>query len=144
MIFGYQTIKKMINVTPVSVSATSQEYACSVVETLCQAYCLAQSVQPQATVNYSVASQKTSDSTTFVTIQAVGSISYQPKGEQCCRPQVKMFTETFDIIFKGTGTPTIAVSQGENDESPANVKCNGNVLAYNIVTDVTITATYPS
>lgn len=134
----------MINVTPISIAATTQEYACSVVENLCQAYCLSQSVQPQASVAYSVASQKTVSGTTFVTMQAVGSITYQPMNSKCCRPQVKMFTETFDIIFKGTGTPTIAVTQGISDEAPANVKCNGNVYAYSIVTDVTITATFPS
>lgn len=45
----------MINVTPIAITATSQEYACSVVENLCQAYCLAQSIQPQSAVSYSIA-----------------------------------------------------------------------------------------
>lgn len=96
----------MINVTPIAITATSQEYACSVVENLCQAYCLAQSIQPQSAVSYSIASQETISGTTFVTVQATGTVTYQPRnGKCCCKPQVKMFTESFDIIFKGTGTP---------------------------------------
>ena len=94
----------MINVTPIAITATSQEYACSVVENLCQAYCLAQSIQPQAAVSYSIASQETISGTTFVTVQATGTVTYQPRnGKCCCKPQVKMFTESFDIIFKGSG-----------------------------------------
>ena len=112
----------MINVTPIAITATSQEYACSVVENLCQAYCLAQSIQPQSAVSYSIASQETISGTTFVTVQATGS---------------------FDIIFKGNGTPALALTQGVTSRAPANVKCNGNVYGYSMVTDVTITATFP-
>ena len=97
----------MINVTPIAITATSQEYACSVVENLCQAYCLAQSIQPQSAVSYSIASQETISGTTFVTVQATGTVTYQPRnGKCCCKPQVKMFTESFDIIFKGNGSVT--------------------------------------
>lgn len=64
-------------------------------------------------------------------------------GKCCCKPQVKMFTESFDIIFKGNGTPALALTQGVTNRAPANVKCNGNVYGYSMVTDVTITATFP-
>ena len=64
-------------------------------------------------------------------------------GKCCCKPQVKMFTESFDIIFKGNGTPALALTQGVTSRAPANVKCNGNVYGYSMVTDVTITATFP-
>ncbi len=134
----------MINVTPIAITATSQEYACSVVENLCQAYCLAQSIQPQSAVSYSIASQETISGTTFVTVQATGTVTYQPRNAKCCcKPQVKMFTESFDIIFKGNGTPALALTQGVTSRAPANVKCNGNVYGYSMVTDVTITATFP-
>ena len=48
----------MINVTPIAISANSQQYAVSITENLCQCYCLNATVQPQAEVKYSVASQQ--------------------------------------------------------------------------------------
>ena len=93
---------------------------------------------------FPTASQETISGTTFVTVQATGTVTYQPRnGKCCCKPQVKMFTESFDIIFKGTGTPALALTQGVTSRAPANVKCNGNVYGYSMVTDVTITATFP-
>lgn len=50
----------MINVTPIAISATSQQYAVSITENLCQCYCLNATVQPQADVKFSVASQPAS------------------------------------------------------------------------------------
>lgn len=42
----------MINVTPIAISANSQQYAVSITENLCQCYCLNATVQPQAEVKY--------------------------------------------------------------------------------------------
>lgn len=47
----------MINVTPIAIAATSQQYAVSITENLCQCYCLNADIQPQADVKFSIASQ---------------------------------------------------------------------------------------
>lgn len=131
----------MINVTPIAISANSQQYAVSITENLCQCYCLNATVQPQAEVKYSVASQQVLNGMTYLTILAKGSITYMPRGSNprcCCRPLTKMFTESFDVIFAGVITTAPTLTVGETLESAANVKCNGNVHGYNLLTPVTI------
>lgn len=131
----------MINVTPIAISANSQQYAVSITENLCQCYCLNATVQPQAEVKYSVASQQVLNGMTYLTILAKGSITYMPRGSNprcCCRPLTKMFTESFDVIFAGVITTAPTLTVGETLESAANVKCNGNVHGYNLFTPVTI------
>ena len=131
----------MINVTPIAISATSQQYAVSITENLCQCYCLNATVQPQADVKFSVASQQVLNGMTYHTILAKGSITYMPRGNNprcCCRPLTRMFTESFDVIFATAETAAPTLTVGETLESAANVKCNGNVHGYNLLTPVTI------
>lgn len=135
----------MINVTPIAISATSQEYAVSITEKLCQCYCLNATIQPQADVKFSVASQQVINGMTYITILAKGSITYMPKGSRCCcRPLTKMFAETFDVIFASAQTAPPTLTVGTTLESPADVKCNGDVHAYNLLTPVTIAFTAPA
>ena len=113
----------------------------SITENLCQCYCLNATVQPQADVKFSVASQQVLNGMTYLTILAKGSITYMPRGSNprcCCRPLTKMFTESFDVIFAGVITTAPTLTVGETLESAANVKCNGNVHGYNLLTPVTI------
>lgn len=49
-----------------------------------------------------------------------------------------MFTESFDVIFAGAETSAPTLTVGSTLESAANVKCNGNVHGYNLLTPVTI------
>lgn len=130
----------MIHVTPIAISANSQQYACSITENLCQCYCLNADIQPTADVKYSVASQQVVNGMTYLTILAKGSITYLPKnsGRCCCRPLTRMFAETFDVIFSGSRTAAPTLTVGSTLDSAANVKCNGNVFAYNLLTPVTI------
>lgn len=131
----------MINVTPIAISATSQQYAVSITENLCQCYCLNATVQPQADVKFSVASQQVLNGMAYLTILAKGSITYMPRGNNprcCCRPLTRMFTESFDVIFATAETAAPTLTVGETLESAANVKCNGNVHGYNLLTPVTI------
>ena len=131
----------MINVTPIAISANSQQYAVSITENLCQCYCLNATVQPQADVKFSVASQQVLNGMTYLTILAKGSITYMPRGNNprcCCRPLTRMFTESFDVIFATAETAAPTLSVGETLESAANVKCNGNVHGYNLLTPVSI------
>lgn len=130
----------MIHVTPIAITGTSQQYAVSITENLCQCYCLNQEVQPQADLKVSVADQKVVNGMTYVTVLCKGSITYVPRGQGkcCCRPLTKMFTETFDIIFAEAETASPTVTVGDVVEAAANVKCNGNVFAYNLLTPVKI------
>nr|DAF47726.1 MAG TPA: hypothetical protein [Myoviridae sp. ctByu2] len=130
----------MIHVTPIAISANSQQYACSITENLCQCYCLNADIQPTADVKFSVASQQVVNGMTYLTILAKGSITYLPRGANrcCCRPLTKMFAETFDCIFAGAKTSAPTLTVGSTLDSAANVKCNGNVFAYNLLTPVTI------
>lgn len=133
----------MIHVTPIAISATSQQYAVSITENLCQCYCLNADIQPTADVKFSVASQQVVNGMTYMTILAKGSITYLPKGSGrcCCRPLTKMFAETFDVIFAGSRTSAPTLTVGATLDSAANVKCNGNVFAYNLLTPVTVAFT---
>ena len=49
----------MIQLTPIAIAATSQQYLANVVENLCQAYCANNGVQPTGVVNFTVAEQQT-------------------------------------------------------------------------------------
>lgn len=130
----------MIHVTPIAISATSQQYAVSITESLCQCYCLNADVQPTADLKFSVASQQVVNGMTYLTILAKGSITYLPRGAGrcCCRPLTRMFAETFDVIFAEAETAAPTLTVGTTVEAAANVKCNGNVFAYNLLTPVTI------
>ena len=81
----------MINVTPIAIAATSQQYAVSITENLCQCYCLNADIQPQADVKFSIASQQVVNGMTYITVLAKGSITYMPRnaGRCCCKPQPK-------------------------------------------------------
>lgn len=83
----------MIQLTPIAIAATSQQYAARIVENLCNAFCLTDAVQPQGNVTYSVSSIKVVSGTAFVTIAANGSVQYVPKGCNPCKVRTRMFNE---------------------------------------------------
>ena len=60
----------MIQLTPIAIAATSQQYLTNVVENLCQAFCADNGVQPTGIVNFTVAEQQTVNTQTIVTINA--------------------------------------------------------------------------
>ena len=70
----------MIQLTPIAIAATSQQYLTNVVENLCQAYCADNGVQPTGIVNFTVAEQSTVNTQTTVTINAAVLVAYTPKG----------------------------------------------------------------
>lgn len=130
----------MIQLNPIAIAATTQQYAATVVENLCQAFCLTDSVQPQGNVTYSVSGIEVVNGTAYVTIDANGSVVYQPKGACCAR--TKLFNESFVVAFVGTGTPTITLTQVAGPQSPENVKCCNRAYGWSISTNLTITATF--
>lgn len=134
----------MIQITPIAIAATSQQYAARIVENLCSAFCLTDAIQPSGTVTYSVSSIKVVNGTAFVTIDANGSIQYVPKGCDGCHTKTRMFNEEFVVAFVGTGTPTVTITQGSEVQAADNVKCCNRAYGWSITTDLTITATFPT
>lgn len=132
--------RDMIQLNPIAIAATSQQYAVRVVENLCQAFCLTDSVQPQGNVTYSVGNIEVVNGTAYVTIEANGSIVYKPKDSCCAR--TKLFNESFVVAFVGTGTPTITLTQVAGPQASENVKCCNRAYGWSIVANLTITATF--
>ena len=130
----------MIQLTPIAIAATSQQYAVKVTENLCQAFCLTNNVQPQAQVNYSVASINVQGGTAFVTINATGNVMYQPQGSCCTK--TKLFNESFVVAFVGEGTPTIALTTAGEVQAAENVKCCNRAYGWSITSNLTIAATF--
>ena len=134
----------MIQLTPIAIAATSQQYAARIVENLCSAFCLNGSMQPSGNVTYSVSSIKIVDGTAFVTIEANGTIQYVPRNCNGCHVRTKMFNEEFTLAFTGTGTPTIAIIQGSETQAAENIKCCNRAYGWSITTNLTVTATFPA
>lgn len=133
----------MIQLTPIAIAATSQQYDVRVVENLCQAYCLTQDIQPAYTISFVAGTPTVVDGTAFVTITVNGTVTYKPYG--CgCNSKVKQFTESFQVAFVGTGTPTISLVVGSQMSGAENVKCCNKAYGYGISTNLTITATFPA
>ena len=130
----------MIQLNPIAIAATSQQYAVRVSENLCQAFCLTDNVQPQAQVTYSVGKIEAVDGTAFVTINANGNVMYQPKGS--CSTKTKLFNESFVVAFVGEGTPTIALTTAGEVQAAENVKCCNRAYGWSITSNLTITATF--
>lgn len=137
----------MIQLTPIAITATSQQYLVNVVENLCQPYCATGSIMPTGGVSYTVLEQTTVGTETVVTINAAVSVLYTPKGS--CRTIPKQFNEQFRVAFIGAqgAVPTIALTPLQTVISPDNIKdkCSCN-LAYGVslATPLTIAATYPA
>ena len=134
----------MVQLTPISITATTQQYLVDVVENLCQAYCLNSAVHPTGVVTFSVAGQQTTATQTIVTINAAVAVTYQPKG--CCKSVVRQWNEQFQVAFIGAAgaVPTIAVTPLATVVSNENVKCGGRAYGISLATPVTIGATYPA
>lgn len=134
----------MIQLNPISIAATSQEYLARIVENLCQGYCLTDSVQPSGSITYSVTNQNTTGTQTIVTINAAVTITYKPKN--CCKSVVKQFNESFEVAFIGAANavPTISITPQTTIVGVANVKCCNRAYGVSLSTPITINATYPA
>ena len=130
----------MIQLTPISIAATTQQYSVRIVERLCSAFCLTDDTQPQASVTYSVGNIKVVDGVAFVTVEANGSILYKPKGS--CRTVPKIFNESLVVAFVGATTPTIALTQTGQIQAADDVKCCNSANAWSITSSLAITATF--
>ena len=134
----------MIQLNPISIAATSQEYLARIVENLCQGYCLTDSVQPNGSVAYSVTNQSTTGTQTIVIINAAVTITYKPKGSN--KSVVKQFSEEFEVAFIGAANtvPTISITPQTTIVGVANVKCCNRAYGVSLSTPITINATYPA
>lgn len=134
----------MIKLNPIAIGTATQQYAVKVTENLCRGFCLTNPVQPQGNITYSVGSINVVDGTAFVTINATGTITYQPLNGGSCCTRVETFSESFVVGFIGSGTPTITLTQGATAQSAENVKCCNRAYAWSILTNLTIVATFPT
>lgn len=134
----------MIKLNPIAIAATSQQYAVTIEENLCKGFCITNATQPNAIVTYSVGPITTNDGTAFVTINADAVITYQPVCGGACNTKVETYSESFVVGFVGTGTPTIALTNGGSAQSARGVRCNNHACGWAISTDLTIAATFPA
>ena len=128
----------MIQLNPIAIAATSQQYLTNVVENLCQAYCADNGVQP------TVAEQSTVNTQTTVTINAAILVAYTPKGS--CRTVTKQWVEQFKVAFIGAAgvVPTISLTPLVTQVTPENVKCCNRAYGVSLATPLTISATFPA
>ena len=134
----------MIQLTPIAIAATSQQYLTNVVENLCQAYCADNGVQPTGIVNFTVAEQSTVNTQTTVTVNAAVLVTYTPKGS--CRTVTKQWVEQFKVAFIGAAgvVPTISLTPLVTQVTPENVKCCNRAYGVSLATLLTISATFPA
>ena len=134
----------MIQLTPIAIAATSQQYLTNVVENLCQAYCADNGVQPTGIVNFTVAEQSTVNTQTTVTVNAAVLVTYTPKGS--CRTVTKQWVEQFKVAFIGAAgvEPTISITPLVTQVTPENVKCCNRAYGVSLATPLTISATFPA
>lgn len=134
----------MIQLNPIAIAATSQQYLTNVVENLCQAYCADNGVQPTGIVNFTVAEQSTVNTQTTVTVNAAVLVAYTPKGS--CRTVTKQWVEQFKVAFIGAAgvIPTISLTPLITQVTPENVKCCNRAYGVSLATPLTISATFPA
>lgn len=132
----------MINVTPQSITATSQVYTCDLTEKLCKPYCVNASIQPSVDVVYSIDDTNLVGTVLYATIKAQGTVTYVPQcGNPCC-PQQKVFTEYFTVSFAGaTGASSVALAQANGIVKPAYVNCYNVACGISALNVVTLTFT---
>lgn len=130
----------MINVTPISFTATAQSYAAELTEKLCQPYCVNASIQPIVDVVYSIEDQSLVGTTLYVTVKTQGTVEYVPKcGNPCC-PKSKIFTEYFTVAFAGaTAASAATITQVAGIVKPAYVNCYNVACGISAINTVTIT-----
>lgn len=134
----------MIQLTPIAIAATSQQYLTNVVENLCQAFCADNGVQPTGIVNFTVAEQQTVNTQTIATINAAVLVAYTPKGS--CRTVTKQWVEQFKVAFIGAAgaVPAISLTPLVTQVTPENVKCCNRAYGVSLATPLTISATFPA
>lgn len=134
----------MIQLNPIAIAATSQQYLTNVVKNLCQAYCADNGVQPTGIVNFTVAEQSTVNTQTTVTVNAAVLVAYTPKGS--CRTVTKQWVEQFKVAFIGAAgvVPTISLTPLITQVTPENVKCCSRAYGVSLATPLTISATFPA
>lgn len=139
------TTTSFVTAINAATGTASHRVAAIITEKLCKPVCSHQSIQPTPTVNYSIANIESVDNvTTFVTIEARGTISYVPKNACGCNTITQAFTERFTLMFynpAATSAPTITMTQGASDGSLTNFNCL-TARSYQIATNVDVVATY--
>lgn len=107
-------------------------------ENLCQPYCVDSTVQPQATVEYTLGAARLVDTTVFVPVTATITI-VTPGCNGAARTRI--YTEVFDVAFQGRTALPVSVSLDTVGRTfgPACVKC-GCAYAYKINDSIVVNA----
>lgn len=133
----------MIRINPISITATTQEYAVEIAENLCQPFCLTSEVQPQGSVTFSTGQIKVANGIAYVEIIANGNVVYNPMCGDCAS-KVKQFSESVWLGFAGTSVPTITLTQTTPLQMADNVKCCNKAYGWKIITTINVLATFPA
>lgn len=131
------------NITTATGTAT-QEFASIIKEKLCKCVCQNQSLQPTFSVAYSLGSAVTKGITTFVPLNAIGTITFVPNGCSGCNTITQSFTESTMLIFSNsaaTSAPSLSITQGLSNGMLADLTCTKG-KSYEIATDVVVSAVY--
>lgn len=134
----------MVTLSPITITATSQQYLVNLTENLCQPICSGNAKGITGGVNFTVTSIKNNNTQTIVTINAAVTMVYTPvKG---CKTVVKQFNEQFQVAFIGAANavPTIALTPLNTEFDTTNIKCCNKAYGVTISTPLTIAATYPA
>ena len=134
----------MVQLSPIAIAATSQEYLVNITEKLCQPICSDGAKNITGGVNFSVVSVNNNNTQTIVTINAAVTFVYTPV--RGCKSIVKQKSEQFQVAFIGAAntTPTIALSQITTQFDTTKEKCCNQSYGVTVSTPLTITATYPA
>ena len=132
----------MINLTPQSISATSQVYTAELTEKLCKPYCVNSSIQPSVDVTYSIDDTNLVGTNLYVTVKAQGTVTHVSKCGNACCPSQKVFTEYFTTSFTGaTSASTVTIEQANGTVNPAFVSCMNVACGISAINVITLTFT---
>lgn len=135
----------MIELTPISVTATEHQYMMALSIGVCPPQCINSSNQPVVNITASAKKIVNPDNTVAqVTTVVSGTITWTPAN--CHNAVVKQFNETIVDGFAGATTPTVAYTLGTVPVTTIRkYNCYSNYANGVVITlPVTITATFPA
>lgn len=134
----------MVQITPISITATSQQYLTNVVENLCQAYCLTGIPKITGNVTFSLAGKQTVGTETIVTVNVAVTVTYTPLG--ACKSVVRQYSEQFQVAFVGAAgvVPNITLTPLTTVVTANTIKCGNKAYGVSLATPLTISANFPA
>lgn len=135
----------MIELTPISITATAHQYMMALSEGVCPPQCVNSSNQPLVSITAATKEISNPDgAVAHVTTKISGTITWTPANG--CNAIVKQFNETIVDGFAGTAVPTVAYALGTTPVlALRKFNCCSNYANGVVITlPITITATFPA